>query len=335
MACIFCGSEENLTREHVFPAFMGGKLEVPEGSCGECNRAFGECEAELRVNTAFLLNMFGIKNRDGLIPDAKVAIGIRGIDVEGLSGYRIGEGGEIKLSEKVVDVVDADGKPRRRGIFTKNASAEKFMVKSRARGEQVTELPTPDSPTIDASFKFSLPFCLGFETRKVVAKIALAAIAYELGISVAVSPDFDRLRNARTASTVQELPPVGFFCNEDFMGTYARTVQQHSVMCYLSAGRKKGWALVTLFGALTYLVEVMDNCTARESKSFSIFYDAAQQKRFYPVVLADEQSLVDKVLSRATKFENRQSIDDQWYPVMAAYCEQAGIPISRERSGES
>ncbi len=24
MACIFCGSEENLTREHVFPGFLGG-----------------------------------------------------------------------------------------------------------------------------------------------------------------------------------------------------------------------------------------------------------------------------------------------------------------------
>src|SRR5580700_8026454 len=99
---------------------MGGKLEVPDGSCEQCNGAFGKCEAELRVNTTFLLNMFGIKNRDGVIPDAKVAIGIRDIDVEGLSGHRIGGGGEIKLSETVVDVIDADGKPRRKAIFTKN-----------------------------------------------------------------------------------------------------------------------------------------------------------------------------------------------------------------------
>jgi hypothetical protein len=168
-----------------------------------------------------------------------------------------------------------------------------------------------------------------------VAKIALAAIAYELGLPVALSSDFDRLRNSRTASTVQELPPVGLFCNADFMGAYARTVQQHSVMCYLSAGRKKRWALVTLFGALTYLVEVTDNYTDPESKSFSIFYDAAERKRFYPVVLANEQGLVDKVLSEATQFENREAIDEQWYPVMAAYCEQAGIPISRTRLGES
>jgi hypothetical protein len=314
---------------------MGGKLEVPDGSCEQCNGAFGKCEGELRVNTAFLLNMFGIKNRDGVIPDAKVAIEIRGIDVEGLSGHRMGDGGEITLSEKVVDVIDADGKPRRKGVFTKNASADKFISKSKARGEQVTELPVPESLTLDASFNFSLPFCLGFKTRKVVAKIALAAIGYELGMSVARSPDFDRLRSARMATTVQELPAVGFFCNEAFIGAYARSVQQHSVMCYLSAGRKKGWALVTLFGALTYVVEVTENYTGRESKSFSIFYDAAQQKRFYPVVLADEQSLVDKVLSKTTKFENREAIDDQWYPVMAAYCAQAGIPITQTRPGET
>lgn len=60
-------------------------------------------EAELRVNTALLLNMVGIKNRDGVIPDAKVAIRIRGVDVEGLSGYRIGEGGEITLSDKSLE----------------------------------------------------------------------------------------------------------------------------------------------------------------------------------------------------------------------------------------
>jgi hypothetical protein len=29
MACMFCKSEEDLTREHVFPAFMGGELTVP------------------------------------------------------------------------------------------------------------------------------------------------------------------------------------------------------------------------------------------------------------------------------------------------------------------
>jgi len=311
---------------------MGGKLKVPDGSCKQCNGAFAKFEAKLEANTTLLLNMFGIRNRDGVIPNARVAIGICGFDEEGLSGLRIGDSGEIKLSERVVNVVDTDGKPRRRGIFTKNASAEKFIAKSKARGEQVTELPAPEPPTLEASFKFSLPFCLGFETRKVVAKIALAAIAYELGISVALSPDFDRLRTARTASTVRELCPVGFFCNEDFIGSYARTVQQHSVMCYLSAGRKEGWALVTLFGALTYLVEATDSYTGRESKSFSIFCDAAKQERFYPVVLADEQSLVAKVLSKATKFEDRAAIDAQWYPIMAAYCAQAGIPVSRSQA---
>ena len=168
LACIFCGSEENLTREHVFPAFMGGKLEVPDGSCKQCNGAFGKCEAELRVNTTFLLNMFGIKNRDGAIPEAKVAIGIRGIDVEGLSGHRIG-GGEIKLSDKVVDVIDADGKPRRRGIFTKNVSADKFISKSKARGEQVTRAAgsrVPDARCILQVQSAVLPRFRNAESRR-------------------------------------------------------------------------------------------------------------------------------------------------------------------------
>jgi hypothetical protein len=32
MACIFCGTQDNLTDEHIFHAFIGGELRVPNGS---------------------------------------------------------------------------------------------------------------------------------------------------------------------------------------------------------------------------------------------------------------------------------------------------------------
>ncbi len=71
MPCIFCGSETDLTREHVFPAFMGGELSVPDGSCKRCNGEFGRWEAELRDNTRFLLNLLQIENRDGESADSQ------------------------------------------------------------------------------------------------------------------------------------------------------------------------------------------------------------------------------------------------------------------------
>ena len=74
MPCMFCGSKDNLTREHVFPAFMGGELEAPDGSCNRCNREFATWEGEIKKETALLLHLLQIKNRYDDVPRAKVDV---------------------------------------------------------------------------------------------------------------------------------------------------------------------------------------------------------------------------------------------------------------------
>ena len=120
------------------------------------------------------------------------------------------------------------------------------------------------------------------------------------------------------------------------MSAHIRTAQQHSLMCYLSSERRKAWALVTLFGGLSYLMEVVPEYTERE-KQFSIFYDAGSKKRVNPIVLADEKTLIGHVLSPATKFENLNAVDEQWFPIISAFCSQKGIEARRigERKRES
>jgi hypothetical protein len=61
-ACIFCRSEADLTREHVFPAFMGGELEMADGSCSRCNGEFATWEGEIKKETALLLHLLRIEN---------------------------------------------------------------------------------------------------------------------------------------------------------------------------------------------------------------------------------------------------------------------------------
>lgn len=100
-------------------------------------------------------------------------------------------------------------------------------------------------------------------------------------------------------------------------------------MCYLSAGFHKGWALVTLFGGISYLVEVTTDYTNRESKQFSIFYDASAKKRVNPILLANEMTLIGHVLSPATKFEDRDAVDEQWFPIISEFCAQKGIVVQR------
>jgi hypothetical protein len=126
--------------------------------------------------------------------------------------------------------------------------------------------------------------------------------------------------------------PVWSFADEMFMRLHTRTAHQHSVICYLSGGMHKGWALVTLFGGLSYLVEVSRNYSESKSRNFSIFYDAASKKRINPIVLADEQTVIGHILSRATKFEDRDATDKQWYPLVSAFCDEKGYEV--ERIGE-
>lgn len=100
-------------------------------------------------------------------------------------------------------------------------------------------------------------------------------------------------------------------------------------MCYLSAGKKKGWALVTLFGGLSYIVEVTDKFEERLSRLFSIFYDAALKKPFTPIVLADEMTVIGDVLSENSIFEDRDALNEQWFPILAAYCADVGVELER------
>lgn len=97
--------------------------------------------------------------------------------------------------------------------------------------------------------------------------------------------------------------------------------------CYLSAGMGKGWALVTLFGGISYLVIVTNAYIEKESRQFSIFYDANAKQRFTPVVLADEMTLIGHVLSPATKFEDPTAVHEQWSPILDEFCAQKGITV--------
>jgi hypothetical protein len=89
----------------------------------------------------------------------------------------------------------------------------------------------------------------------------------------------------------------------------------------------RGWALVTLFGGICYLVAVTNDYTERESRQFSIFYDAAAKRCYTPVLLADEMTLVGHVLSPATKFEDPSAVHEQWSPLLIQYCASKGIAV--------
>ena len=325
MGCLFCRSEERLTDEHVFPAFMGGELVVRNGSCERCNRDFGLAEAAIKEATTPLLNLLQIKNRCDVVPNARLRAKIRGLDFDNLPAFMDGKG-NINLRDVVRESKSEDGKGVRRGFFLTKAAGDRFEERARAKGIEVREREVPSEVVVEADYTITVDFMASLHARRLAAKIALVAIALECGAEFALAPPFDELRAARTTESPEDLP-VRFFANAELMGAYIHTPHQHSVMCYLDAGKREGWAIVTLFGAISYLIRVTNDYTGKESRQFSIFYDADGKKRFTPVVLADEMTLIRHVLSSATRFEDSAAVHDQWSPVLDEFCAQKGFIV--------
>ena len=82
--CLFCLSEtDKLTDEHVFPAALGGKLVVKDGTCQACNnglsKAFEQFVAK-RLN--HFRRVLSIKDRRGDIPKIEVKVDVNGEERE-------------------------------------------------------------------------------------------------------------------------------------------------------------------------------------------------------------------------------------------------------------
>ncbi len=250
-------------------------------------------------------------------------------DLKSLPAFMDGAG-EIKLKSVVKESVTDEGRRLRQGFFLTREEGDKFVERARSKGLEVVPRDLPKEIIIEAEYKdkITMQFAFSAEARRVAAKTALAAVAFEYGSDFALAPCFDVIREAHKATGNRDLR-VWIFANEGLLGAHLRTAHQHSVMCYLSVGLQKGWALITLFGSLTYLVELTADYSGPDSKMFSIFYDAASKARVNPIVLADEMTLIGHVLSPATKFEDHDAVDRQWYLVISAFCAEKGIIVDR------
>lgn len=71
--CLFCEKEyERLSNEHVFPATLGGNLELRDGACTSCNNDFSKFESVLAKELVPIRLLLNIPDRYGDIPSAEV-----------------------------------------------------------------------------------------------------------------------------------------------------------------------------------------------------------------------------------------------------------------------
>ena len=175
MPCIVCGTKENLTDEHLFPAFSGADLIVRDASCKKCNAQCGDFENAVAAQTETARHIFEIPNRYGLVPTAPVKVEIQGGGVT-VPGRRKPDG-EVEVFDFVAKTKTDDGKNVRDGFFVSDESANKFVKRSRARGEKVEERAMPKEVVLLPTSQQTLEFAFSLETRKMAAKIALVSLA--------------------------------------------------------------------------------------------------------------------------------------------------------------
>jgi hypothetical protein len=327
MACIFCGTNYQLTDEHVFPAFFGSHLVVKDGTCNRCNATCNEFENRIANQTANLRNVLQIVDRYGDVPHAKAEVEVQYDGSTRVTTLlrRTAEG-EILLHDFVKQVHAQDGKKIHEGFFVSEENAKKFIDARTAKGERVTDLGAPKDVTLLANTQQTIGFAFSTEMRRLAAKVALASFAFLYGTEYASQPNFDDLR--QSILTGRNLT-AQIFANEDFANLYLRWPRHHDVQGYLSAGMKRGWATVTFFGGLSYVVEVTGMFAERDSRNFHIFYDTETRVIFEPLVLHDEQEVIGRVLSPRTAFDDIAATDAQWYAVMERYCQAQGLVLSR------
>ena len=336
MACVFCKETDDLTEEHVFPAFAGADLVVPDGSCKKCNNRCSKFEQKVARKTEALRHVLEIQDRYGAVPNLSVKVEVLGAGLAPVSmrGRRKPDG-DIELYDFVDQVQVQGGKKMSNGFFVSEEAAKKFIERSHARGRKTTEVDVPKEVTLISSSQQTLEFAFSYEARKTAMKIALVALAHECGCEYACLPQFDGLRRAifekRTAAALS----VRIFANKDFASDHRRTPRQHSVRGYVSAGLHKGWAAVTLFGGLSYIVELSRGISERDSRQFSVFYDAEIRDLFHPIVLYSEHEIIGRILSRATIFEEQAAVDAQWYPLVEEYCRSKEMDLSRILPGQA
>jgi HNH endonuclease len=324
MSCIFCRNENNLTREHVFPAALGCKLAVPDAACSNCNNTFGHTfEGQFLRDTAALRNILSIPNRCGEVPTIRVQAEVEGVKRPAL---RRGDG-EVQLQNVVEETRLPDGRIERRGFFVTQHDAERFKKKRIVRGECPVGDCDGRDVVIQHATEVALDFVHSLETRRIAAKIALVAMAWKYGTELALNPMFDRLREFVSGGNGQ--PPVRLFFSEFFAASQIRTANQLSVVSHLSAGLHKGWAGVTLFGGLFYIVQTTNAFEERESRSFSIYYDVEAGCERSPVVLHSEFDLVGAVLSHRTRFEDIESTAEYWRTLIEPIFTAGGHTMSQ------
>jgi hypothetical protein len=253
LRCLFCGQEhEKLSAEHVFPAALGGNLELRDGVCTKCNNDFSEFERVLAKELVPIRLLLNIPDRYGDIPSASAVAKTK----DGEYKATANADGSVQVRPVVTITTEADGAKNIRFQYATEKQVEEIKKGVAEKKLQMLEFEVraPEQSEIEVSGELKV---IGSpEGLRTAAKIAYVGMAFCTGSVFAASDAFTRVREY--IKTGNGAPPARLFIHKKFLNAVQLGPHQHALIL---AGRKDKHrvdAIVRLFGGLNYFVTLSD-----------------------------------------------------------------------------
>jgi hypothetical protein len=324
--CLLCGSTENLTDEHIIPAALGGDDVVPNGSCSKCNGTSSrEFEAEFTNGLKHVCHILGVENRTGRVPS------IAGVTV--INGTKLNivlqPGGKFQFQEKKEERILDTGKKVTDYFLFSDAKVKQIQERLTRRGERL-EITEPDGRPIEFEPQSSMPLDFIGEqcALRTATKVAYFAIAKVAGSKFA---ELDAFSDTRNYLLTGDGSPAQLFVNQNFAANVAVGPHQHAVQVYCDGGGEQSvFAIVTLFGGLTYLVQ-LSSIYRGADYGFTYGYDARQRKETTVLVgdLDTERLAILDVRFGDTTYQNVAVMAEHWAKYIQSVATEQINPVER------
>jgi hypothetical protein len=250
--CLFClVDREELTDEHVFPAVLGGHLQVKNAVCANCNNGFSRAfEQAIATRLADFRRILRIPDRYGKVPELLVKVEVDGKQLDA----KLLRNGAIQL-KPVITVNKGNGVTEITYEHVTEWQQNKLREQANEQGVELAEHTTPGVEVV-VWISGHLDFIDSPEMFRTVAKIAYIGLAFRMGRRVAISDGFGELR--RYIQNGEGISRTKLFLNERFLEASGQGPHQHSIVIAARNDKHRVDAIVRLFGGLCYFVNLTE-----------------------------------------------------------------------------
>ncbi|OJH40393.1 HNH endonuclease [Cystobacter ferrugineus] len=248
LGCIYCGRPTG-SREHTFPAGLGGRRFNKGILCARCNGNFSAMDQDLVEQLNLLNGLIGVRSDHRDVPRPAVMVEAR-TNVK----YAIQANGMITLAEPVVREVSREGTRTRTVVdFASRAEAQAYLARMKQEGKTPRQVQWEERVTYFTQPTASRLHFGGASTMREVARIALNFLAHYFPVA-ARQPGLDPLKAYITGGGPNTF--VNFSLGDALTQPPMEYPFGHRVLVAVERESQQAWAWVSIFSCFNLYVRL-------------------------------------------------------------------------------